>query len=76
MTRVIGTGAQAVFVGSVDDTDALLAAASIALACREYVRDDDDECYVEGDAPTCFNCRGRRWVRGGFSCTRGLLNNR
>lgn len=55
------------------DGEDIVAAAAIALTCNAFTRDDDDECYVDGDAPSCFNCRARRWVRGGFTCTRGLL---
>lgn len=51
-----------VFVGEVDDAADLLAAALMAAPCAAFARDDDDECYVDGPAPTCFNCRGHRWV--------------
>jgi hypothetical protein len=73
MTPVLDTDSGAVFVGCVDDDESLLAAAAIARSCTAFSRDDDDECYVDGDEPSCFNCRARRWIRDGFSCTRGLL---
>jgi hypothetical protein len=57
----------------VDDDCDRLTADVIALGCTAFSRDDDDECYVDGDGPTCFNCRARRWARGGFDCTKGLL---
>ena len=63
MAPVLDTDSGAVFVGCVDAGEDLLAAAAIALACDAFARDDDDECYVEGDDPTCFDCRARRWVR-------------
>jgi hypothetical protein len=73
MTPVVGAGSGAVFIGSVDSDADLAAAATIALACAGFTRDDDDECYVDGDVPSCFNCRSRRWVTGGFTCMKGLL---
>ena len=74
MAPVRDTDSGPVFVGRVDEEEDLLAAAAIALLCNAFARDDDDECYVDGDDPSCFNCRARRWVRGGFTCTRGLLS--
>jgi hypothetical protein len=73
MTPIHHTDSGAVFVGSVDEGEDLAAAAAVALRCDSFARDEDDECYVDGDDPTCFDCRARRWVRGGFTCTRGLL---
>ncbi len=62
-------------MGSVDDDADLLVVAAIAERCSAFSRDDDDECYVDSDGPTCFNCRGRRWLPEGFSCMRGLLHD-
>jgi hypothetical protein len=73
MAPIIDTESGPVFAGSVDEDASLTAAAAIARDCEAFSRDDDDECYVEGDEPTCFNCRARRWTPGGFSCTKGLL---
>lgn len=73
MSRIIETASGPVFVGSLDDDADLMHAASIATRCSGYSRDEDDECYVEGASPTCFNCRGRRWTADGFSCLKGLL---
>jgi len=70
---VLDTGTGLVFVGSIDADGDLTAAAAIAMLCDSFARDDDDECYVDGGDPTCFNCRARRWVRDGFTCTKGLL---
>ncbi len=65
----------AVFNGSLDNDDDLVACAAIAVRCAGYSRDDDDECYVEGYGPTCFNCRGRRWLSVGFGCMKGYLGS-
>jgi hypothetical protein len=73
MTPVIDTDSGAVFDGNVDSAADLSATAAIASQCAGYSRDDDDECYVDGDDPTCFNCRARRWMAEGFSCMKGLL---
>jgi hypothetical protein len=73
MTPVLDSDSGVVFVGSVDEGEDLAAAAAIALRCDAFTRDDDDECYVDGEDPSCFDCRARRWVRSGFTCTRGLL---
>ncbi|MGB4593433.1 MAG: hypothetical protein WBI63_06625 [Coriobacteriia bacterium] len=70
---MIDTDSGLVFVGSLDDDGDLVATAAIAASCAAFSRDDDDECYLQGDDPSCFNCRARRWVRGGFTCARGLL---
>jgi len=59
-----------VFPGDVDDETDLLAAAAMAAACAAFSVDDEDECYVDSDAPSCFNCRGRRWVPQGFTFVR------
>ena len=72
MTPFLDSGSRPVFGGDVDDDCDLLTASMIALGCTVFSRDEDDECYVDGDEPSCFNCRGRRWVRGGFSCMREL----
>ncbi len=73
MVPVADTASGTAFLGSVDDETDLAEAAAIARGCKGYIRDDDDECYVEGDGPTCFNCRARRWTHDGFTCTKGLL---
>lgn len=73
MAPIIDTESGSVFVGGVDNDGSLTHAARIALECEGFSLDDDDECYVEGDEPTCFNCRARRWTRDGFSCMKGLL---
>lgn len=73
MSPIIDTKSGLVFEGSVDEPESLTLAEKIACDCAAFALDDDDECYVEGDAPTCFNCRARRWTQGGFSCTKGLL---
>jgi hypothetical protein len=73
MTPILDSSSGAFFAGSIDDDVDLAAAAAIATSCAGYDRDEDDECYVEGDDPNCFNCRGRRWTPGGFTCMRGLL---
>jgi hypothetical protein len=73
MPPVIDTESGPAFAGDVDDGESLAAAARIARACEAFSLDDDDECYVEGSEPTCFNCRARRWTRDGFSCAKGLL---
>lgn len=70
---IVDTETGSVFVGNLDDDADLAAAAAIAASCAGFSRDDDDECYLEGDGASCFNCRARRWVRGGFTCSRGLL---
>jgi hypothetical protein len=66
------TGSDVVFRGSVGRDDDLAEAARIAGACASYRRDDEDEDPVDG-AWSCFGCRYRRWVQGGFTCTRNLL---
>ncbi len=73
MTPIIDTDSGAVFSGSVDDDEAVNAAATIARDCLGFSADDDDECYVDAGEPNCFNCRGRRWVQNGFTCLKGLL---
>jgi len=73
MTPILDTDSGAVFIGSVEGDESLAEAAEIAQGCAAFSRDDDDECYVDGDEPSCFNCRSRRWIRDGFSCTRRLL---
>lgn len=73
MAPIIDTESGPAFAGSVDEAESLAIAAKIACGCAGFSLDDDDECYVEGDEPTCFNCRARRWTRSGFSCTKGLL---
>jgi hypothetical protein len=75
VTPIIDTESGPIFVGGVDEAESLAAAAEIACGCKAFSFDDDDECYVEGDVPTCFNCRARRWTRDGFSCTKGLLRS-
>lgn len=61
-----------VFLGSADDADDIAQAAAIAASCPGFSRDEDDECCFESGR-SCFDCRGRRWVPGGFTCMRGLL---
>ena len=60
------------FRGSVDSDDDLAAAARAAAACGTYRRDDEDEDPLDG-ALSCFGCRYRRWVPGGFTCMKDLL---
>jgi len=60
-------------VGSLDDPADLAAAAEIAAHCTAFAVDDEDECYLMG-ARSCFDCRARRWVPGGFSCLRDRLS--
>lgn len=43
----------------------------IAQACPQYKEDVEDELYCE-DLLSCYNCRYRRWERGGFSCYKGF----
>lgn len=73
MTPIRDMESAIVFVGTMDDDGDLYAASAIATACEGFARDDDDECYIDGDEPTCFNCQGRRWTPVGFTCMRGLL---
>lgn len=73
MAPVQQTESGLTFVGDLDNAGDLLDTAAIAAGCVAYARDDDDECYAEGDDPTCFNCRARRWVPGGFTCMKGML---
>jgi hypothetical protein len=73
MTHVVHGDSGPVVLGSVDDAAAEADAARIASACEGYSRDDDDECYVGGEAANCFDCRARRWMQGGFSCMKGML---
>lgn len=74
MAPVVSTDAGFIFVGSVDSAEDVAQAAVIAATCSGYVRDEDDECYIETEDPTCFNCRARRWTPDGFTCMRGLLH--
>lgn len=60
------------FRGSVDSDDDLAAAARAAAACGAYRRDDEDEDPLSG-ALSCFGCRYRRWVPGGFTCMKDRL---
>jgi hypothetical protein len=69
---VVGCGPGAVFKGSLERPEDVAAAAAQAAGCAVYRPDDEDEDYLDG-ARTCFGCRYRRWVVGGFSCLRGLL---
>ena len=61
-----------IFRGTVGADEDLAEAARIAAACDEYRRDDEDEDLLEG-ALSCFGCRYRRWVPGGFTCVKDLL---
>jgi len=72
MAGLIDTAAGTVFLGAVEDSEAVSAAARMAAGCSGFSADDDDECYV-GEGPSCFDCRARRWVSDGFTCMRGLL---
>lgn len=72
MKRVSAAHGVAVFIGNIDDPDAEVAAALHAASCGAFARDDDDECYAT-PSRNCFNCRARRWVPDGFTCTKGLL---
>ena len=74
MPPISHTPSGVVFIGDIDSAADLIDAALLASRCDGYSRDDDDECYVTGDGPTCFNCRGRRWVSEGFTCMKGLLS--
>jgi hypothetical protein len=60
------------FLGSLENTEDLLAASIVAGKCPAYAIDEDDEDYCEG-ARTCFNCRYRRWLTDGFGCVKKLL---
>jgi hypothetical protein len=60
------------FRGSLGRDDDLAEAARLAAACASYRRDDEDEDPVDG-AVSCFGCRYRRWVQGGFTCMKELL---
>lgn len=75
MAPLHDTGSGIVFTGSIDDARDLFEASLIAAGCAGFSRDDDDECYVEDDRATCFNCRARRWVPDGFSCMKDLLRS-
>ena len=72
MARVEVTEAGLVFLGTVSADADLAAAARIAAACAAYRRDDEDEDPLDG-ALSCFGCRYRRWVPGGFTCMKDLL---
>jgi len=72
MSRVVDTPTGLMFVGDLDDSVALQAAAHLAHGCAGFSADDDDECYV-GEGRSCFDCGARRWVPGGFSCMRDRL---
>ena len=72
MTWLDQSGAEAVFRGTVDLAADLTEAARIAAACSSYRRDDEDEDPLQG-AVSCFGCRYRRWVPGGFTCLKHLL---
>lgn len=63
------------FIGSVDRAEDVRDAEAIARACERYVRDDDDECYLDSGSPNCFDCRRRRWSAEGFACTEGMLGS-
>jgi len=57
------------FIGSCDDGEALQAASVLAERCPDFSFDVEDEVCIEG-LTTCFNCRYRRWLENGFSCTK------
>jgi hypothetical protein len=60
------------FDGSVDADVDVEAAARLASACAAFRADDEDEDPL-GGVRTCFGCRFRRWVPGGFTCMKALL---
>lgn len=72
MRQIVKDGDGFRFRGSIEDTEAELAASECAAKCPAYSIDDDDEDYCEG-ARTCFNCRYRRWLADGFECMKGFL---
>jgi hypothetical protein len=59
------------FAGTIGDQQDLDAAARLALSCRVYRIDTDDEDFLDG-VRSCFNCRYRRWLSNGFSCAKGF----
>lgn len=72
MAELVRADGDVRFVGSVDaDTDVEIAM-RLSAACGAFSLDDEDEDPLEGTR-TCFGCRFRRWVPGGFTCLRGLL---
>jgi hypothetical protein len=72
MTVSQRTDGELEFRGSLDSDDDLAAAAKAAAGCGAYRRDDEDEDPLDG-ALSCFGCRYRRWVPGGFTCMKGRL---
>lgn len=72
MRQIVKYGDSFHFVGSIDNGKDYRAALDIAAGCPTYGVDDDDEDYCEGER-TCFNCRYRRWLTGGFECMKGIL---
>jgi hypothetical protein len=66
------TDGQLEFRGSLDSNDDLATVARAAAACGAYRRDDEDEDPLSG-ALSCFGCRYRRWVPGGFTCMKDRL---
>lgn len=72
MRQIIKYGESFHFVGLIDNLEDYNAASRIAAKCPTYSVDDDDEDYCEGER-TCFNCRYRRWLAGGFQCMKGCL---
>lgn len=69
---VQASGRDTVFIGGMDESPAIAAAARLARDCPSFALDDEDEIYLPGET-TCFNCRFRRWIPAGFTCMRGLL---
>ncbi len=74
MAGLMDTATGTVFLGDVEDPEAIRISSLIAADCTGFSADDDDECYI-GEGRSCFDCRARRWVPGGFTCMRGLLGS-
>ena len=72
MASLEHSGAGVVFRGTVDLDADLAEATTMAASCTSYRRDDEDEDPLDG-ALSCFGCRYRRWVPGGFTCVKDLL---
>lgn len=71
MRQIADEGGVLRFTGSLCSEGDLEAASGISTRCPSYRIDEEDEDYLEG-ARSCFNCRYRRWIAGGFSCVRAF----
>ncbi|MBM9616728.1 hypothetical protein JWJ90_20910 [Desulfobulbus rhabdoformis] len=71
MHQLQKTALGTIFLGSVETEADLEAAANLATHCHEYQEDVEDEAYFNG-SKTCFDCRFRRWLSGGFSCLKNF----